>query len=74
MSDTESQEKGSSRENEDPVNAESATEHAETRDESAIDHVKKPYDKGDMILRLTMMENLQEKRDLGIPRKERKTP
>ena len=44
MSDTESQEKGSSSENEDPANPENATEHAETRDESATDHVKKPYD------------------------------
>ena len=49
MSDTESQEKGSSRENEDPVNPENATGHAETRDESAIEHGKKPYDQGDII-------------------------
>ena len=49
MNDTESQEKGSSSENEDPVNPENATEHAETRDESAIEHVKKPYEQGDMI-------------------------
>ena len=27
-----------------PVNPEDATEHAETRDESAIEHVKKPND------------------------------
>ena len=44
MSDTESQEKGSSGETEDTVIPENATEHAETRDESAIEHVKKPYD------------------------------
>ena len=49
FSDTESQEKGSSSKNEDPVNPENATEHAETRDESAIEHVKKPYEQGDMI-------------------------
>ena len=49
MSDTESQEKGSSSENEDPVNPENASEHAETRDESAIEHVNKPYDQGDII-------------------------
>ena len=36
MSDIESQEKGSSSENEDPGNLENATEHAETRDKSAI--------------------------------------
>ena len=49
MSDTESHEEGSSSENEGPVNFENATRHAETRDESAIDHVKKSYDKGDII-------------------------
>ena len=49
MSDTESQEKGSLSENENPVNPENVTEHAETRDESAIEHVKKPYDQGDII-------------------------
>ena len=49
MSDSESQEKGSSSENEDPVNPKSATEHAETTDESAIEHVKKPYEQGDII-------------------------
>ena len=49
MSDTESQGKGSSSENEDPVNPENATEHAEARDESAIEHVKKTYDQGDII-------------------------
>ena len=49
FSDTESQEKGSSSKNEDPVNPENATEHAETRDESAIEHVKKHYEQGDMI-------------------------
>ena len=47
MGDTESHEKGSSSENEDPVNSENATEHAETRDKSAIEYVKKPYDQGD---------------------------
>ena len=50
MSDTESQEKGSSSENEDPVNPENATEHAETRDKNAIEHVKKPYEQGGIIL------------------------
>ena len=50
MIDTESQEKGSSSENDDPVNPENATEHAETREESAIEHVKKTYDQGDIIL------------------------
>ena len=49
MSDTESQEKDSSSENEEPVQPENGTEHAETRDESAIEHVKKPYDQGDII-------------------------
>ena len=43
------QEKGSSPGNEDHVNPENATEHPETRNESAIEHVKKPYDQGDMI-------------------------
>ena len=43
MNDTERQDKVSSSENEDPVNPENATEHAETSDESAIVHVKKPY-------------------------------
>ena len=49
MSNTESQEKGIPSESEDPVNPENATEHAETRDESGIEHVKKPYDQGDVI-------------------------
>ena len=49
MSDTESQDKGSSSENEDPVNPENATEHAETKNESAIEPLKKPYDQGDII-------------------------
>ena len=49
MSDTESQEKGSSSENEDPVNPENANEQAEARDKSANEHVKKPYDQGDII-------------------------
>ena len=49
MSDIESQEKGSFSENEDPVHPENATEHAETKDESAIEHAKKPYDQGDII-------------------------
>ena len=49
MSDTESQEKGSSSKNENPANPENATEHAENRDQSAIEHVKKPYDQGDII-------------------------
>ena len=43
MSDTESQEKDSSSENEDPVDLENTSENAKTRDESAIEHVKKPY-------------------------------
>ena len=42
MSDTESQEKGSFNENENLIKPENATEHAETREESAIEHVKKP--------------------------------
>ena len=50
MNDTERQDKISSSENEDPVNPENATEHAETSDESAIVHVKKPYDQSDIIL------------------------
>ena len=49
MSDTGSQEKGSSSENKDPVNSENVTEHADTRDEIAIEHIKKSYDKGDII-------------------------
>ena len=49
MSDTQSQEKGSCSENEDPVNPENVTEYAETWDESATEHVKKPYDQGDII-------------------------
>ena len=51
MSETESQKKGSSSENEDHVNHENenATEHAETRDGSATEHVKKHYDQGDTI-------------------------
>ena len=49
MSDTESQDKGSTSESEDPVNPENETEHAETRDESAIEPVKKPYNQGDII-------------------------
>ena len=49
MSGTESQEKSSSSENEDPVNPENATGHAETWTESATEHVKKPYDQGDII-------------------------
>ena len=49
MSDTENREKDSSSENGDPVNPENATEHAETRDESVIEHVKKPYEQGDII-------------------------
>ena len=49
MSETESQKKGSSSENEDHVNHENATEHAETRDGSATEHVKKHYDQGDII-------------------------
>ena len=49
MSDSESQEKGSSSENEDPFNLKNVTQHAETRNESAIEHVKKPYDQGDII-------------------------
>ena len=49
MNDTESQEKGSSSENEDPFNPENATEHAKTSAESAIEHVKKSYDQGDII-------------------------
>ena len=40
MSDTKNQEKGSSSENEDPVNPENATEYAETRNESAIEHIE----------------------------------
>ena len=44
MSDTENQEKGSSSENLDPANPGNATEHAQTMDESATKHVKKPYD------------------------------
>ena len=48
MSDTRSQEKGSSSENKDPVNSENATEHADTRGEIAIEHIKKPYDQGDI--------------------------
>ena len=39
----------SSSENEDPVNPENANEHAGTRDESAIEHLKKPYEQGDII-------------------------
>ena len=49
MSDSESQEKGSSSENEDPFNLKNVTQHAETKNESAIEHVKKPYDQGDII-------------------------
>ena len=49
MSDTESQEKGSFSENEDTVNPENATEHAESRDESAIEQVKKAYDQVEII-------------------------
>ena len=49
MSDTQSQEKVSSSENKDPVNPENATEYAKTRDESVTEHVKKPYDQGDVI-------------------------
>ena len=49
MSDTESHEKGSSSENEESANFENATKHAETSYESAIEHVKKPYDQGDII-------------------------
>ena len=41
--------KDSSSEIEDPVNPKNATEHDETRNESAIEHVKKPYDQGDII-------------------------
>ena len=41
--------KGISSKIEDPVNPENATEHAETRNESAIEHVKKPYGQGDII-------------------------
>ena len=63
MSDTESQDKSSSSENKDPVNPENATEHAETSDESAIEHVKKPYDQGDII---PITEN-----DRESPRKKR---
>ena len=48
MSNNESQEKGSSSENEDPVNLENAIEHAVTRDESNIEHVKKPCNQGDI--------------------------
>ena len=36
MSDTESHKKGSSSENEDPVNPDNATENAEIKDESVI--------------------------------------
>ena len=50
MSDTESKEKGSSSQNEDPVNPESATENAKTRDKNAIELIRKPYDQGDIIL------------------------
>ena len=49
MSDTQSQEKDSCSENKDPVNPENVTEYAETSDESATEHVKKPYDQGDII-------------------------
>ena len=49
MSDAESQEKGSSSQNKCPVNSENATEHAKTRNESAIEHNKKPYGQGDII-------------------------
>ena len=63
MNDTESQDKVSSSENEDPVNPENATEHAETSDESAIVHVKKPYDQGDIILITEVdRESLRKKR------------
>ena len=41
--------KGISSKIEDPVNPENATEHSETRNESAIEHVKKPYGQGDII-------------------------
>ena len=77
MSGTESQENGSSIENKEPVNSENATEHAETRDESAIEHVRKPYDQGDIIpiteggWRISKKNTLE---DFEIPRKERKTP
>ena len=47
MSDTKSPDKGSSSKNEDPINPENATEHTKTRDESAIEHLKKSYDQGD---------------------------
>ena len=43
------QKKGSFSDNEDPVSPENDTEHAETRDESAIEHVKKPNDQGNII-------------------------
>ena len=32
------------------INPENATEHAKTRDESAIENAKGPYDQGDIIL------------------------
>ena len=42
MSDTESQEKGRSSKNKDPINSKNAIEHAETKSEGAIEHVKRP--------------------------------
>ena len=45
MSKTEGQES----KNEDHGNPECATEHAETRDKSVTEHVKKPYSQGDII-------------------------
>ena len=74
MSDTQSQEKGSCSENEDPLNPENITEYAETRDESATEHVNNPMTGVISYLKLRVMENLQEKRDLGIPRKKKKIP
>ena len=49
MSDPESQEKGSSSENGNPINPENATEHGETRNESVIEHAKRSYYQGDII-------------------------
>ena len=49
VSDTENQEKGSPNENEDPANLENTNEHAKTRYQSTIEHVKKHYGQGDII-------------------------
>ena len=73
MSDTESQEKGSSNEKKDPVNPENVTELAETRNESTIEQVKKAYDQGDIITITEVHGKSPRKKGHWDSRKKRKT-